>query len=353
MKRHDTDHPQAELLRVLDNFARGRNLSIADESTQTELLDELSKALKENRSNPIRLHGFRVQSMFAYVAAALGHSTIISEEDSGIFFDGVGGLRQPDFRIVVLDGTKFLVEVKNFHEKNSHKPYIFKKPYLDAICLYAEEMGIPLKFAIYWSRWSIWTLVDSSRLDRSSLRTELPLTVAVKLNEMNILGDSMVGTKPPLALRLHADPTKPRLVSKSGEAPFTIGRVSLHSGDAEVTDEAEKKLTWFLMLNGKWTDVRQTAKVDGDLLEFMEISAAPEETTEGQGFEIVGTMSQMISNQYLRATSKEGVIRSLAPQVNANELGVIIPRDYEGEALHLWRLHVAPNFEDIDETNAS
>jgi hypothetical protein len=324
VRRHDTDHPQAELLRVLDNFARGRGLSIADEATQTQFLDELSEALKENRSNPIRLHGFRVQSMFAYVVAALGCSRVISEEDSGIFFDGVGGLRQPDFRIVLLDGTKVLVEVKNFNQTNPQKPYIFQKRYLDGMCRYAEEMGVTLKFAIYWARWRTWTLVDSSRLDRSSITTKLSLTVALKLNEMNILGDSMVGTKAPLALRLHADSTKLRLVSETGEAPFTIGRVSLHSGDAEVVDEAEKKLTWFLMLNGKWSDVRRTVKVDGNLLEFIEISLAPDEAREGQGFEIVGTMSQMISNQYLDATSKEGVIRSLAPQVNANELGVII-----------------------------
>lgn len=291
--------------------------------------------------------------MFAYLAAALGNCKLISEEDAGIFFDGIGGLRRPDFRIVILDGSSFLVEVKNFHERNPHKPYTFKQEYLGSATKYAALMGLPLKFAIYWSRWSVWTLVDASRLDVESPKSELHLPDAIKWNELNTLGDSMIGTIPPLALRLHADPLKPRTVSDSGEAPFTIGRVSLHSGDEEITDETEKKLAWFLMLNGRWTNLQQTAKIDDSQLEYMELSVSPEETTEKQGFEIVGTMSQMISKQYLRATSDEGTIKSFAPKVEANQLGVVIPPDYKGEALPLWRFLMQPNFDDFDEPEGS
>lgn len=330
---------------MLDDFARVRNLSIADESTQAQLLDAISEAMRESRKNPIRLHGFRVQSMFAYLAAALGNSKIISEEDSGIFFDADGSLRQPDFRIVTLDGTQFLVEVKNFHKRNATKPYKFRKQYLDSICAYAEQMALPLKFAIYWSRWGKWTLVDSVNLDRTSPTSKLPFTTAMMCNEMNILGDSMIGTKPPLMLRLQSDPTKPRSLDRSGKALFTIEKATLHSAEAEIDDETERKIAFFLMLNGSWENVQHRAKLDGGEIQFTELSVAPEEITEGQGFEIVGTMSEMISNQYLQATSKGGVIQSLAPGGDVNELGVIIPYDFKGQSLHIWQLNVQPNFE--------
>lgn len=301
------------------------------------------------------MHGFRVQAMFAYVAAALGHCKLITEEDSGIFFDGVGDLRRPDFRVLIRDGSQFLVEVKSFREKNAWKPYSFKRTYLDKVQMYAVALGIPLKFAIYWSCWNIWTLVDASRLDQSGPKVELPLTEAIKINEMNALGDSMVGTVPPLSIRLHADRSKPRTVSSSGEVPFTIGRVSLHSGSKEIRDENESKIAWFLMLHGKWNELEKTAKIDGNQLDHMELSVTPEESSaEQQGFDLVGNMSQMISIQFLNATSDGNEIRSLAPSIDVNQLGVLIPHDYKGKALHLWRFHqIQPNFDVAAETEIS
>lgn len=344
MRRQDTDHPQSEFLRILDDFARGKNLSIADETTQAQLLEAVSAAMQESRTNPIRLHGFRIQSMFAYLAAALGNSKIISEEDTGIFFSTDETLRQPDFRIVTLDGTQFLVEVKNFHSDDATRSYKFKKPYLDSVCAYAEQMGLPLKFAIYWSRWGLWTLVDSENLDRSSNVSKLDLPTALTCNELNMLGDSMIGTKPPLTLRFHADKKQPRTMDQSGNAPFTIREVTLHSADVEIKDETERKIAFFLMFNGKWNDVQHRVKLNGSLVEFTELSVAPEETTEGQGFEIVGSMSEMISYQYLQTTSKDGIIQSLSPRGDLKDLGVIIPHNFKGESLHIWQLNIQPNF---------
>jgi len=76
---------------------------------------------------------------------------------------------------MTLDGNQFLVEVKNYHSKDPAKPYEFKKSYLDKIIAYAEKMNVRLKFAIYWSRWNIWTMVDTIHLDRSSAVSTLVL----------------------------------------------------------------------------------------------------------------------------------------------------------------------------------
>lgn len=345
MKRRDTNHTQGTSLRFLAEFARAHGLSINEDSTQEQLLSVLKQTLCDTRENPIRLHGFRVQAMFSYLAAALGNCALITEEDSGTFFDAIGPLTRPDFRLITHDHQQMLIEVKNHHEKNVPQPYAFKKSYLESVTGYAELMGLPLKFAIYWSRWNTWTLTDASRLSRKGEKTKLTFPDALKMSEMATLGDISVGTVPPLALRLYADATKPREVNDAGETRFTIGKTALYCGGKEITKPDEVRLAWMFMHYGRWTDCQQTAKIENHLLDFVELAVAPAVPTEDQGFEIVGAMSQIISKQYLDATSAGEKISSLSPQNDAHEFGAIIPPDYKGEALPLWRLSQKPNFE--------
>lgn len=346
MKRRDTNHTQGNSLRFLAEFARAHELSINEESTQEQLLNELKQTLSNTRSNPIRLHGFRVQAMFSYLAAALGNCALITEEDSGTFFDTIGTLTRPDFRLITRDNQQMLIEVKNHHEKNVPQPYSFTESYLESVTRYAELMGLPLKFAIYWSRWNTWTLTDASRLSRKGGKIQLTFPDALKMNEMATLGDISVGTVPPLALRFYADTTKPREVNDAGEARFTIGKASLYCGGKEITKQDEIELAWMFMHYGGWSDCKQTAKIENHLLDFVELAVAPEIPTEGQEFEIVGAMSQIVSKQYLDATSAGEQIKSLSPQNEAHKFGAIIPPDYAGEALHLWRLSQQPNFDE-------
>jgi len=77
--RKDTENLQAGLLRILDDFAGSNGLSITDESTLQSLLAEVETTLDSARENPIKLYGFRAQSMFAYLAAAMGHCQVITE----------------------------------------------------------------------------------------------------------------------------------------------------------------------------------------------------------------------------------------------------------------------------------
>lgn len=333
MKRHDTNHLQGAGLRLLGEFARSRGLSLSDESTQDQLLSELKETLSHTRKNPIRLHGFRVQAMFSYLAAALGNCKIITEEDSGIFFDAVGSLTRPDFRVITRDGLQFLVEVKNHHQKNAPQPYRFKEDYLQTVTQYAELMGLPLKFAIYWSRWKTWTLTDAARLPRDGASLKLPFADALRMNEMGILGEVSVGTLPPLALRLDADTTKSRQVNDAGEVGFTIGKAALYSGGIEITQPDEMRLAWMLMLHGEWAGYKKTAIVENQHLEAIEFSVTPEIRSNDQEFEIIGSMSQIISNQYLEATSAGKEIKSLAPTKDSSEFGAVIPRDYDGKAV--------------------
>lgn len=212
MKRHDDSHIQGKGLRLLDDLARAHGLSLSDETTQEQLLHEFAQILDESKTNPIRLHGFRVEAMFSYVAAALGKCALIKEEDAGTLFTATNDkITKPDFRIITHEGDQFFVEVKSHYEDEPPQPFGFQETYLQSITKYADLMGQPLKFAIYWARWRTWTLVDASKLKRGSNKVELTLPQAMKMNEMATLGDITIATVPPLAFRLYANTTKPQI----------------------------------------------------------------------------------------------------------------------------------------------
>lgn len=113
MKRHIPDNKYFTLLRMLDEFAWSEGLSIDNEIACGKFIALLSDKVQEHRKNPTLVHGFRVESMFAHIAAALGELKIINEEDSGILFS-IQEVRRPDFRVLSRSGDQYFIEVKNF-----------------------------------------------------------------------------------------------------------------------------------------------------------------------------------------------------------------------------------------------
>src|SRR5438552_2383908 len=80
---------------------------------------------------------------------------------------------------------------------------------------------------------------------------------AFKRNEMEVLGDCMVGTVPPLSIKVFtAD--KPRRVADDGTAAFIIQRIVLCAAGKEIVDPLEQKIGWFLMNQGR--DARRGRK---------------------------------------------------------------------------------------------
>ena len=332
---------------MFDEFARKEGLSIETEGTHDQFIQCISQTLQKHRKNPSLIHGFRVESMFAHVAAALGECQIINEEDSGIFFSIDRKLVRPDFRLLLRSGYQYLVEVKNFRPKDPFKPYRIKKAYLSSLRSYAEALGVPLKIAIYWSAWNMWSLVDVNHFNERPSDFEISMPDAMKRSEMVLLGDCMVATVPPLSLRFYADPQKPRSVDEYGEVAFTIGRAVVCAGDEELTDPLESSLAWFFMLYGKWEEVDQSTKVTENLLEYTEMKVSSIQTDPKQGFAIFGFLSEMISRQYNQLTAGNGEIRHLIPQQGPDQLGVLIPHNHKGKVLKLWRFNVQPNFDNI------
>lgn len=191
--------------------------------------------------------------------------------------------------------------------------------------------------------------MDSSKFFRSDDYHVLPFGEAFARNEMATIGDCMIGTIPPLSLRVYADPNYPREVAM-GFAAFTIQRVALMSGETELTSDLDRKIAWYMMLYGKWTDVRQPVSTTDGKVDFIEMAAFPETPSDEQNWEFIGSHSEMVSKQYLEQTSAEGAIQRLSPIAQPDSLGVIIPPDFHGDDLSLFSFVQRPNFSGLPST---
>jgi hypothetical protein len=341
MKRIPRDPEKFEVIDLFDAIGKKHNFKLHDKDSERDFLESIKTSLGRHKS-PIILHGRRVEAMFGYVAASLGRSTVVKREDSGEVFLESTDVKVPDYRVVTKEGDQFLVEVKNCHKSDPFSKYSIKSTYLEGLKSYARLLNIDLKLAIYWSRWNKWVLISPSDLECDDSACVTSFIDSYKQNKMTILGDITIGTTPPLVFQLLTDPRKPRHINANGKVGFTIGRIELVCAGKRITEEKEQNIAFYLMLFGDWPTNEPKALIENRELLGIEYMAEPIERTSGQGFEIVGAISGMISRHYNELTAPSGQIERLAPKVEPGMLGISIPDDYKGQQLPLWRFTQQP-----------
>jgi len=337
---------------MFDEFAREKGIAISNQDGGGQFIEQLAVALKTHRETPTVVHGFRIQTMFAYVAAALGGCRIITEEDAGDLFVESPNFKRPDFRMLTTAGREIFVEVKNFDQQEEPMAdFVLKSDYLISIQRYASAFQKPLFFAIYWRRWQIWTLTPVDCFKQIGDKSSLNLLNALKKDEMALLGDCRIGISKPLVMRFHADSTKLRSIDSSGKAQFTIGNVSFHAGGKEIANEFEQKLAWFFLNYGTWQHLELPAKIENNELIYFDVTGVCDDPNPEQEFLIIGSLSQMISRQFNSLTVGDGEILRLSPQVDPEKLGVLIPKEHKGEALGIWRFYQQSSLSDAKKQN--
>ncbi len=325
---------QAQAVALMEDLALGEGLS-GHGLTTKEVAKRVHALIKPN---DILIHGKRVEAMFAFVAMSLGRCSLIREEDAGDVY-AVEEVQPPDYRIALRDGGEILVEVKNFHQRS--KPFSLKTEYVARLAAYGVLAQRPVKLAIYWSRWRIWTMVPLGALVTHGSKASIWLPAALMANEMSMLGDHMLATRPPLVIRLCSDPAKPRTIGTGGR--FTIGKVELYCGGKLVTEPFEQQLVVHFMLFGRWTLTFPVEVKDNQLM-WMDCVAEPEGEWEEQGFAMLGDASSMTSAQFdSRTVSMKGTIERLRPLADPSKFGIEIPSDYSGTDVPLWRFTLRPN----------
>lgn len=88
--------------------------------------------------------------------------------------------------------------------------------YLASLQTYADMVGTPLKLAIFWSVWNMWTVISPDCFRRPNGGLRVAMKDALLINESGRLGEVIIMTKPPLRLVLGAATDMPFSLSPEG-----------------------------------------------------------------------------------------------------------------------------------------
>lgn len=325
-----------DLFRQLDAGSGG---PVSDPARIEAFLAQVRGPLSEALSTESTVHGWRTQALFGSLVVALDACELLVTVDAGeVFADDSINVKPPDFLLVLRDGRRLLVDVKSIPPKKPTGPLRVSATEMAGLARYAELVGGELFIAGLFTAMGEWVLVPASafELDRNG-RYAVDLQRAFQTSEMSLLGDVMLGIVPPLRFDLLPDESKPHDVAPDGVASFTIGAVELWVGEQLMVDEAERKLAMFLLWFNRWAG-RQETDLDGATLRRVSFICEPEETTPGQGFEIVGKLSSMYTRWFDATTSDDkGAVSALQMPVEPGVLPALLPADFSSPRLPLWR----------------
>lgn len=156
MKKLIRNPEKFDVLELFASMAAEQGYDLRDPVAQDDFVARVRISIEKSKNNNIAVFGKRVESLFAYVAGALGKVKLLKQEDSGDLYFVGDEVLAPDYRLTMLDGSQFLVEVKNCHLKQPEKKFSIKKEYYEKLKAYSDINGLDLKFAVYFSVWNMW-----------------------------------------------------------------------------------------------------------------------------------------------------------------------------------------------------
>jgi hypothetical protein len=355
IRRIHTRPEEIEPLRLFSQLDIGAELGLAASERAASFMNRIRRGLDDSLASPSRLHGWRVQSMFASTVLALGDFTLLKLEDAGECYaaEHEGRVKLPDFRLVTSEGEQLLTEVKNVAPRNGMLDRRIRRTEFERLTRYATLTGARLTFAHYWSALNTWTLVDANTLAPEGERMRLELQDAVMADELVTLGDRILATTPPLVLSLIADTRAPRsrIPANGGEeVRFTVAAVELSCAGQAITDHREREIAMALMMYGSWPQEWAIRANDGRPLTGLDLVARPipeeQEQAEKQGFATIGRLSSLYSTIYNAATlGEDGEVEHLGHTVTPGLMGGLIPENYwsrSEHALPLWVFEAHP-----------
>lgn len=346
MKRLVRNPGKFDVIEVFAAFSREHGYNIRSAEDTETFLQQFRESLKASQENLILLHGKRIEACFGQVAAGLHGCSIIKNEDTGDVISDDADMLLPDYRLVLKDGRQIFVEVKNCNLPNPTSKYLLHNDYVAKLQRYSSLNGVPLYFAIYYRCIRAWTLLPVSSFIELKKKYQTTPIHSLANNEMVLIGDVAIGTKPPLVFELVADDAHDASVDEENFARFICGDVKMYCDGKEITDVEEKKIAFYLMRFGQWECGEPEGIIDDKgKLSSVRFTFCPEslEDFKRNGFAMFGSLSSMITEAYNEHTVYEKQITAITSRVDPGVFSVEIPRDYKGSALNLWRFFIQAN----------
>jgi len=344
MKKLGRDTAKLETINLFSLLQGSGGSTLYDPQNRQTFLTQIDAGLAKALTSESTLHGVRAQAMFEGMVANLGSIKLIKHEDAGdCYYDG-DDIGLPDFRVVTTAGEVLLIETKSHFPNEPLKDYRIRQKDLEGLKRYAGISQTPLRVAIYWAHWNIWTLNKPESFTQKGNYSEIGLNEAMKLNEMATLGDFTIGTKFPLTLRLSADMNQPRSIDAEGKAVMHVGAVEVCCGGEAIVDRAERNIVLYLMMYGRWEYDGGRIELDGEGLPLAMVhSSSPEDhVNPGEEFDMIGSLSSLYCSLYNSLTLNNGTVERLRVS-NPSAIAPIIPLKFEKKALPLWRFVLQPN----------
>lgn len=331
-----------DLLASVAAFAREKGIALNDPSLVARFMADAERRLKAALSDTTLIHGSRTERLFEATVLSLGKFRLLKTEDVGRVH-AADTCRAPDFRVVLDDGEQWLIEVKNVRCRDPFKQETrMSAAYLTSIQSYADRVGAPLKLAIFWSLWNIWTVVTPDRFCRPRGGLRITMQEALVANESVRLGEVSIMTRPPLRLVLGAAVDMPRSLSPEGMAQFTIGSSKLFSGDVELVDVRDRKLAEVLFFYGEWPVNGPFAVIDEGEFVGVELVAKPEEPSD-QGVDGIGWASRIFSRFYAMQTIEGDQVIQLNGEAAPEWFAPLSNWDFKSSKLPLWLGRIQPS----------
>ncbi len=343
MKRIKRNPEKFEVIDLFTALGREHGYKLTVTEDVNDFIDRIGASLKTSQENQKLLHGKRVESLFAYVAGALGSCRLIKQEDSGQAFTTEQNIQAPDYKVVLNDGSQYFIEVKNCHFHNVKSLYPFKKDYIEKVENYAEMHGTQLLFAVYFSRYNKWFLLRKESLFEQKKRYVIDFINAMAQNEMSLLGDRTIATVPDLSIELLADASQEATIDENGKASFIIGNVKIYSSGREIIDDLEKSIAFYLIRFGTWNESEAEAIYNDGNFSGVRFTSTPDFPPEEQVFSMIGELSAMVSCSYGEQTIYERSVIALDTNLEPSVFSVEIPDGYKGKYLPLWQFIMQPN----------
>lgn len=341
MKRIPRNPEKFEVIDLFSSIGRKYNYNIHDPHSKNDFIKKVTDSLNNNSSNKQLLYGKRIEKAFAFVVSGIGDCLLLKQEDSGDLFCKEDIL-PPDYRVITKAGEQYLVEVKNCHNDLVEKKFTLQKAYVTKLLKYSELIHLPLKFAVFFSKIGKWCLLSLDSFDYNRGKYSISFADSYAHNEMYILGDIELGTTPDITIEFVTNHDEAVEIGGCTEVTFIIREVNFFCNDVPIQKNIEKKLALYLARYGSWEEKIAENIIVNNRLIGVRLGFSPELPSEGQNFQFIGTLSEMISRAYSEHTDGEDGIKSIDTEVIPKSFSPVIPFGYKGEALPLWRFSIRP-----------